>query len=238
MRWTQRTAALGAVLLYLVVGAVLVYFAYAIAPPDNGKIYTAQEYKDFAIRAGIGLTAAAAFVSIIVSFVVLQAQIVAAQDLADKNKTIQEGVEELKAQLSRHGAFLTKALDTKLAAYNELSRAANACYGALGLLATGDFRLEEAQACEAALHLARGTVAHLGEVESEICRRLVQSVMNIRDAAMEVKPRGQARKDEYESIWKRHVAEFGQAMKDLEGRSIVRSQEIDAKLLRASEPSR
>lgn len=238
MRWIHRTAGLGAAILYLVVGGILVYLAYAIAPPDNGKAYTSQEYKDFALRAGIGLTAAAAFVSIIVSFVVLQSQITAAQDLADKNRTIQEGVELLKSRLSQHGAFLSKALDTKLAAYNALSIAANGCYGALGLLERGEFRAEVVQTCEAALHSARGTVGHLGAEESEICRRILQAVMNIADAAAEVKARGQARKEEYAAIWKEHAPEFGRAMKALEERSMIRTQELEAKLIQASEPPR
>ncbi|MBE2242892.1 MAG: hypothetical protein IAE86_09065 [Burkholderiaceae bacterium] len=257
MTWTQRSAAVVVIVLYVVVASGLVFAAFVLLSPpskDGG-------YKDFAAVAGIALTAAGAFVGIIASFIVLGTQIQASRDLEDKKKEILKSVEdhreailkrvedhkltilmqvedrkkeitkelaELNTRVSRQTEFLTQTRSAKAIAYEKLFIAANGCYRELELLGAGKFDAERMAEYERGLREAEGLAANLDDEDQRIVKSLIQLTFNITDAASLVNVEGIERESAYKAIWEEYVREFGQAMEAVRERSLFRNKPVDA----------
>jgi hypothetical protein len=233
-------------LLYLASAGTLVYFSYKLSPPT-----TPDQWKEFGVRAGIALTAVATFVGMIVTLFTLATQINAAKALeiqkgqilegveGKKNELqrkleeyksdLQEEIEKLKGRISRQNEFLSRTLDVKTQAYNELFKASAVCYSELQYLARGEFDKKEVRASEKALIIASGLEANLDDEDREIVRSIIQKVYDIIDLAWDVKKTGEERKAEYERIWNENVGDFGAAFKALQDRSLFynKSTKID-----------
>jgi hypothetical protein len=226
--------------LYLVVVAALIYLVYAVAPP-----VTEGEDKIFNTRVGMILTAAGAFVGMIVTFFTLNAQIEAARQLEKDKLALAKELESEKTRLakelesekarlakelaaandklSKQNSFLDKILNEKTNAQNALFVASTRCYRELQMLANGIFSREDFDESYGKLKDAEGLNAHLDDGDRKLFQDFLQHVMLIDDEIMELKvPDKQA----YQEIWKNRAPAFGAALNAFLACSLFRNKSI------------
>lgn len=257
MNWHQRTFAVVAVLLYVGVAAMLLYFAYEIFPSAANT----DQYKEFGVRAGLALTGAAGVIAPIISFFTLNAQIRAARDLEDKKgeivvsleqrkeeiikrveeykgeilKSVEERkadivkeIEQVKGNIARQNDFLTQALDVKSASYQKLFVATNKCYRELQNLERGLFNKQKLEQAETELREAEALGADLDDEDTAIVNEIVQNIFNIIGEAERETQAGEELKNAYKDIWNKHALEFGEALNKLRQRSLFRNKKLAA----------
>jgi tellurite resistance protein len=232
----QKSLAAGIAILYIVLAGVFVGFAYWWVEPDTG-----DKYKEFGALVGIGLTADAALMGILASFLTVSAQIRATKDLAASNeailkrvedhketiltnleqrkKELTEEIEKLKGNITLQNDFLNKTLDAKSAAYNKLFVAVAMAYGELQSLAKGEFDADKVKAAEDLLREGDALAANLDEEDREIVTRILQTAYDIRDSVEQLKSRGTQLKSDRESIWNKYAPSLGSDIRALRDRS-------------------
>ena len=206
----QRTFAVTIALLYIGIAIVLVSLAYWWVTKNS-----MDPIRDLGILVGMALTADAALMGILGSFLNLSAQVTAAKQL-----------EDLKGQVSRQNALLEKTIDAKSTAYNKLFVATTTCYRELQNLTKGDFDKTKVDSAEALLTEAEGLSANLDDDDRKIVERIVQSIMNIRDEVEQLKSAGDQLKKDREAIWTKYAPELGKDMDKLRERSPFYNQKI------------
>ena len=206
----QRTFAVTIALLYIGIAIVLVSLAYRWVTKNS-----MDPIRDLGILVGMALTADAALMGILGSFLNLSAQVTAAKQL-----------EDLKGQVSRQNALLEKTIDAKSTAYNKLFVATTTCYRELQNLTKGDFDKTKVDSAEALLTEAEGLSANLDDDDRKIVERIVQSIMNIRDEVEQLKSAGDQLKKDREAIWTKYAPELGKDMDKLRERSPFYNQKI------------
>lgn len=225
MHWNQRIFALVIVLLYLVLAGGLVYLIYQMDPPANS-----DQWKEFTVRAGIALTIVGVFVSTIVSFFTLNAQIRATKDLEarkgdillsieDRKKEILKEIEELKGNIASHNDFLSRALNIKSVAHEKLFITTNNCYRELQNLARGIYDKNKVMNCEQALRDAEGYVANLSDEDRNIINKIIQIIFNIIDEVDNLQIPSDKIINAYNEVWEKYAKSFGEAIKALQNRS-------------------
>lgn len=232
MHLSQRIFAVIVIILYLVVAGGLVSLIYQMDPPT-----TNDQWKDFAVRAGLALTIVGTFVSIIVSLFTLNAQIRAAKELEarkgdillgieNRKKEILKEIEELKGNIASHNDFLSRALDIKSVAYDKLFVATNNCYRELQNLTRGIYDKDKVMNCEQALRDAEGTAANLNDADRNIINNLIQIVFNIIDEVENLHVPPNQIMSAYNEIWEKYARSFGQAIINLQNRSPFRNRDL------------
>jgi len=228
----QRTFALLILGIYVGVAVVFVGFSFFWINPQ-----TDEQYKTFGVYAGLILTADAALCGILGSFLTLSAQARSAKELADKNGEIQKGLEDykkdivasienLKGQIARQNEFVSKTLDAKSAAYNKLFVATTNCFRELQNLAKGEYDKKKADMAERSLREAEALAANLDDPDRQIVEKIVQSALNIRDAADALTSTGDALTKERQALWNARAKDFGNQMDALRDRSPFYNQKI------------
>jgi hypothetical protein len=228
----QRTFAFTIFLIYVGIAIVFVGFAYWWMNPQ-----TDEQTKTFGNVAGLILTADAALCGILGSFLTLSAQARAAGDLAEQNGKIQKGLEDykkdivgsienLKGQIARQNEFVSKTLDAKSAAYNKLFVATTNCYRELQNLAKGEYDKTKVEAAEISLREAEGLAANLDDADRKIVTKIVQAVMDMRDAANLLTSTGDALTKERQALWNSRAVDLGTQLDALRDRSPFYNQKI------------
>jgi hypothetical protein len=228
----QKTFALLILGIYVGVAIVFVGFAYWWMNPQ-----TDEQSKTFGVYAGLILTADAALCGILGSFLTLTAQARSAKELADKNGEIQKGLEDykkdimggietLKGEIARQNEFVGKTLDAKSAAYNKLFVATTNCYRELQTLAKGEYDKKRVEAAERSLREAEALAANLDDADRTIVTKIVQAVIDLRDAADAFTSTGDALTKERQALWNARAQDFGNQMEALRARSPFYNQKI------------
>jgi hypothetical protein len=228
----QRTFAFTIFLIYVGVAVVFVGFTYWWMSPQ-----TDEQNKTFGIFVGMILTADAALCGILGSFLTLSAQARAARDLAEQNGKIQKGLEDykkdivekietLKGQIARENQFVDKTLDAKSAAYNKLFVTTTNCYRELQNLAKGEYDKKKVEAAERSLREAEALSANLDDADRKIVTKIVQAVIDIRDAADLLTSTGDALTKERQVLWNARAADLGTQIDALRDRSPFYNQKI------------
>lgn len=228
----QKTFAFTIFLIYVGIAIVFVGFTYWWMSPQ-----TDEQNKTFGMFAGMILTADAALCGILGSFLTLTAQARSAKDLAEQNGKIQKGLEDykkdivesietLKGQIARQNEFVSKTLDAKSAAYNKLFVATTNCYRELQNLAKGEYDKTKVETAETSLREAEALAANLDDADRTIVRKIVQAVMDLRDAADLLTNTGDALKKERQALWNSRVQELGNQIEALQNRSPFYNQKI------------
>jgi hypothetical protein len=218
--------------IYVVAAVVLVGFAYWWFNPS-----TEEQYKNFGVFAGMILAADAALCGMLSSFLSLNAQARSARDLANQNaktqkdledykKDIVGSIETLKGQIARQNEFVSKTLDAKSAAYNKLFVATTNCYRELQNLAKGEYDKTKVETAETSLREAEALAANLDDADRTIVRKIVQAVMDLRDAADLLTSTGDALKNDRRALWNTRAQDFGKQMDALHDRSPFYNQKI------------
>jgi hypothetical protein len=190
------------ILIFLVVGALLVWFIYSRYP-----LNTADQIKDFGVIVGLGLTALGTVCNMIISSRTLSIQSRSAANL-----------ETLKGDISLQNALVQKALDAKATAFEKIFTAANQCYRVLQNLGNGIFDLRKVEICEDSLYTAEGLSANLDPEQGAIAMKIVQVVFNIGDAARMVLDSDSEKANKYREIWLRDVVGFGDLMNEFKAK--------------------
>jgi hypothetical protein len=244
-----RSRIVGAALLialYLAVASVAVYVSYQVSPPT-----TADQFKEFGVRAGIALSAIGAFFGAVFSVFTLAAQVQAARDLEEKKReiivtveerkaelqekleehktTLQTELEQFRASMARQNDWLSRTLDAKSTAQDRLFVAATSCYRELQNLARGEYDRTRVVECERMFREAEGLSAHLDDEDRAIAREVLQVVLNVADAASIVdRIEGltmEEKRARFAALWNDAYAKvFGDALAALHKRSLFRGQ--------------
>jgi len=228
----QKLLAFVIAAIYVVTAIVLVGFTYWWLNPK-----TADEYKDFGVFAGMILAADGALCGMLGSFLALNAQARSAKDLAKQNaktqkdledykKDIVEKIEAIKGQIARQNEFVSKTVDAKSAAYNKLFVATTNCYRELQNLARGDYDKAKVETAETSLREAEGLAANLDDADRQIVTKIVQSVINLRDAADLLTSTGAALTKDRQDLWNTRAQELGSQIDVLRDRSPFYNQKI------------
>ena len=228
----QKTFAFTIFLIYTGVAIVFVGFTYWWMSPQ-----TDDQYKNFGVFAGLILTADAALCGILGSFLTLSAQARSAKDLAEQNGKIQKGLEDykkdivekietLKGEIARQNEFVSKTLDAKSNAYNKLFVATTNCYRELQNLAKGEYDKTKVDTAEGALREAEALAANLDDADRTIVRKIVQAVMDMRDAANLLTSTGGALTTDRQALWNARAKDFGNQIDALRDRSPFYNQKI------------
>lgn len=228
----QKSFAVTIFLVYVGLAIVLVGFAYWWINPQ-----TDEQYKTFGALAGLALTADAALIGILGSFLTLSAQSKAAEKLAEKNedilkrvedhkKEIVKEIEKVKDDITRRTEFWSKTLEAKSAAYNKLFVATTTCYRELQNLAKGEFDKVKVDVAETLLREAEALSANLEDEDRNIVEAIVQSTMNIRDQADLLLTTGDQLKKDREAIWNKNASGLGKEIEKLRARSPFYNQKI------------
>jgi hypothetical protein len=171
------------------------------------------------------------------SFLSLNAQARSAKDLANQNaetqkdledykKHIVEKIETLKGQIARQNEFVSKTLDAKSAAYNKLFVATTNCYRELQNLAKGEYDKTKVEAAEGSLREADALAANLDDADRKIVTKIVQALIDMRDAADLLTTTGDVLKKDRQALWNARAQDFGNQMEALRDRSPFYNQKI------------
>jgi hypothetical protein len=228
----QKILAFVIAAVYVVTAVILVGCTYWWFNPS-----TEEQYKNFGVFAGMILAADAALCGMLSSFLSLNAQARSAKDLAKQNaktqkdledykKDILEKIENLKGQIARQNEFVSKTLDAKSAAYNKLFVATTNCYRELQNLAKGEYDKTKVETAETSLREAEALAANLDDADRKIVEKIVQTVMDIRDAAGALTSTGDALIKERQTLWNARAKELGNQMDALRDRSPFYNQKI------------
>jgi hypothetical protein len=214
MRGKRLLIGLLLLFLYFATVSILVYLSYRAFPAPT----TADEYKEFGVRAGLALSAVGAFFGFAVSFFTLSTQLDAAKDL-----------ERLKGDITKRLAFKTQALNSQSAAYDKAFIASENCYRQLQRLANGDFNEARLSQLEDAFNEAKALSANLPKEDQAIVTSIQQEIFNVADEAKKVTSVGADRTTELNAIWERHAKELGAAIKQLRDRSLFFAEDVRQK---------
>ena len=228
----QKILAFTIAAIYVVLAVAFLGFAYWWFNPS-----TEEQYKNFGVFAGMILAADAALCGMLSSFLSLNAQARSAKDLANQNaktqkdledykKDIVEKIETLKGEISRQNNFIDKTLDAKSAAYNKLFVATTNCYRELQNLAKGEYDKKRVEAAERSLREAEALSANLDDADRKIVTKIVQAVMDMRDAANLLTSTGDALTKERQALWNSRAVDLGTQLDALRDRSPFYNQKI------------
>ena len=228
----QKILAFTIAAIYVVVAVAFVGFAYWWFNPS-----TEEQYKNFGVFAGMILAADAALCGMLSSFLSLTAQARSAKDLANQNAKTQKDLEDykkdivgsiemLKGEIARQNNFIDKTLDAKSAAYNKLFVTTTNCYRELQNLAKGEYEKTKVEAAESSLREAEALAANLDDADRKIVTKIVQAVMDVRDAANLLTSTGDALTKERQALWNARAQDFGNQIDALRDRSPFYNQKI------------
>ena len=205
--------------LYVLLAAGTLYgLDQLLAPVDTAT------WKQFGVIAGLVLAAEAALLTAFCTLYTLATQTRTAYDLADQNASLQERLERLKAENARETEFLKKSLDVKTKALNDLFVTSHRCYHTLEHLALGRYDAARVEDEERQFSDARAAAADLDAETNVLLTAFAQGVMNLRDAADDVRSHGARSKHEYEALWEKYGPELGRVIRDLRKRSMFNEE--------------